>query len=241
MPETQHDCKGISNPAKILRGYIEATGISDARILSERLEIPLRTIQRLKLEVASAVEDASAKHAIYGASDAPKTPNAPYVASPKTPDMAFSAPDPSRAHANKELPSEVSLFNRQTDSRSREVSQSVNAPPAELKQAFNGSTENLLADIQRWMNADRQHAVKWLTTLLSIAGSDAVLAAYGQLLESQTKGKLIADPIRYLGKTAPTLKGKQPATELAPLMIDGKPFKVTGVRYAKPRDEVANA
>jgi hypothetical protein len=114
-------------------------------------------------------------------------------------------------------------------------------PSAELKQAFNGSTENLIADIQRWMSADRHHAVKWLTTLLSIAGSDAVLAAYGQLLESQTKGKLIADPIRYLGKTAPTLKGKQPVAEPAPLMIDGKPFKVTGVRYAKPRDEVANA
>lgn len=115
MPEVTQSCKGISNPAKILRGYIEATGISDARILSERLGIPLRTIQRLKLEVASAVEDASTKHAIYGASDAPKTPNAPYMALPKTPNMAFSTPEPSRAHATKESPTEISYSSSLVD------------------------------------------------------------------------------------------------------------------------------
>jgi hypothetical protein len=110
-------------------------------------------------------------------------------------------------------------------------------PSAELKQAFNGSTENLIRDIQGWMQADRHHAVKWLTSLLGIAGADAVLAAYAQLLESQTKGKLIADPIRYLGKTAPTLKGKvgSPAKQ-----ADVLPFKVTVAMHpnARPRDEL---
>jgi len=72
------DCtaKPISNPAKLLRGYMKATGIVCARTLARDLEIPLRTIQRLKLEVATSSEDA-----IYGAQDeAPKTPNAPYMA-----------------------------------------------------------------------------------------------------------------------------------------------------------------
>jgi len=229
----------LSNPAKILLAYMRAAGITDAKQLSTELNIPIRTIQRLKLECASVVDSNanSAKDAIYGA---PKTPNAPDMAfsdAPNAPDMA------PLARANKESPSEISsiLENKQTDSHT--VSQSVCLPPAELKQAFNGSTENLIRDIQRWMGADRGHAVKWLTTTLSAAGADAVLAAYGQLLESQTKGKLIADPIRYLAKTSVSLKGRTTTSSRT-----GRPEAVhvvspDTVRYAKPvfDDEVAHA
>lgn len=86
----------ISNPAKLLRGYMTATGISCAKTISETLGIPLRTVQRLKLEVATAsatdgapsnANDAtggvseSAKCATDGVSDAPEAPNAPQMAS----------------------------------------------------------------------------------------------------------------------------------------------------------------
>ena len=80
----------LSNPAKLLRGYISATGTTDSRELAAALNIPLRTIQRLKLEVAGAMDgvsdgakdaiygvctnNTSAKDAIYGVDDAPKTP-----------------------------------------------------------------------------------------------------------------------------------------------------------------------
>jgi len=59
----------LSNPAKLLRGYISATGTTDSRELAAALDIPLRTIQRLKLEVACAMDGVSdgAKDAISGA------------------------------------------------------------------------------------------------------------------------------------------------------------------------------
>lgn len=80
--------RGVSNPAKLLRGYMMATGETNCRTISEALGIPLRTVQRLKLEVVAAdANDAIsgvsvvAADAISGVSDAPKTPNAPDMAS----------------------------------------------------------------------------------------------------------------------------------------------------------------
>lgn len=232
MPNQCDDCK--ANPVDIAKktegtptakliAILEAHGITSAAELADIVGISDRAVRKARNHSSGTtvpkteLQDRNHRTALAHAS---KTTRAP--------------------RATKELPSEVSLTNRLTDSREREVGQSVDLPPAELKQAFNGSTENLLTDIQRWMNADRQHAVKWLTTLLSIAGSDAVLAAYGQLLESQTKGKLIADPIRYLGKTAPTLKGKAPAGNKS---ADVLPFKVSVAMHpnARPRDEVMGA
>lgn len=91
MPHTERIRKqDISNPAKILRGYMQATGISDAKELAETFDIPLRTIQRLKLECAinGVAESANdAKRAISGVPDAPIAP-----------DMAFSEPSLALAH-----------------------------------------------------------------------------------------------------------------------------------------------
>lgn len=244
MPQFDETCKGSvveiarstqGTPTAKLLAVLIAAGVTDNRELAQITGLSLRSIQHAR--ATHCVSDAT--HCAQ-----PIAPRNPLRS--ETQPIAHDAQsialarDLQRAQANTELPSEVS-FNRQTDSREHEVGQSVEAPSAELKLAFNGSTENLISDIQGWMGADRQHAVKWLTTLLSLAGSDAVLAAYGQLLESKSKGKLIADPIRYLGKTAPTLKGKQPAAAPSSLMIDGKPFKVSSVRFAKPREEVARA
>jgi len=99
MPHTERIRKqDISNPAKILRGYMQATGISDAKELAETFDIPLRTIQRLKLECAinGVAESANdAKRAISGVPDAPIAP-----------DMAFSEPSLALAHdARIETPS----------------------------------------------------------------------------------------------------------------------------------------
>lgn len=63
----------ISNPAKILAAYMRCSGISDAKQLAADLDIPLRTIQRLKLEVATS--DTDAKCAISGASENAKRAN----------------------------------------------------------------------------------------------------------------------------------------------------------------------
>ena len=97
----------ISNPAKILLAYMRCSGISDAKQLATDLDIPIRTIQRLKLECATSGE--TAKCAIYGAQE---TPIAPYMAPPDAPNapyMAFS--DVSLACATKESPSEILITN----------------------------------------------------------------------------------------------------------------------------------
>jgi hypothetical protein len=80
--------QALSNPAKLLRAYMAATGITDAKQIAAELDIPIRTIQRLKLEVACAmggVASATAKcanDAMDGASsDIGVAPNAPPVAS----------------------------------------------------------------------------------------------------------------------------------------------------------------
>lgn len=99
----------MSNAAKILHAFMSATGTTQSSDLATALDIPMRTIQRLKLEIAcstdgecansanSATVGASesanhANHAIYGAS--PQTENAP-----TTPTVALSA---SRIHARVE-------------------------------------------------------------------------------------------------------------------------------------------
>lgn len=91
MIETRDEIKAacISNSAKLLAGYMAATGKTNAKTISEALGIPLRTVQRLKLEVATANAN-SANDATRGASEnansatdgASEAPKAPPVASP---------------------------------------------------------------------------------------------------------------------------------------------------------------
>lgn len=218
MPETQHDCKGISNPAKLLRGYIEATGISDARILSERLGIPLRTIQRLKLEVASAVDDASAKHAIYGASDAPKTPNTPYMAPPKTPDMAFSAPEPSRAHATKESPTEINYSSNQLAS----------LPEDDISQV-------MITDIVSWVHGfDRSNAEQWLLSTTKAYGSDITRQSYHKLKTDIVTGSVIARKLQAWCAIAKRMKSDppKPAADVIPFKTSPE-LQQTAAIFAK--------
>lgn len=94
----------LSNPAKILAAYMKCSGITDAKQLASDLDIPIRTIQRLKLECATCANDA-----IYGASKTPVAPDMAAPVAPNAPDMAFSD-SAHRARANKELPSEVSSY-----------------------------------------------------------------------------------------------------------------------------------
>lgn len=96
--------KDISNPAKLLRALIHATGITDCKQLSEMLAIPVRTLQRLKLEVAEAVDAATANdatHAISGAA----TSAISGVSTASDAISGASGASPSRARI--ELPSEV--------------------------------------------------------------------------------------------------------------------------------------
>jgi hypothetical protein len=115
MPQTQTARKDISNPAKLLRALIHATGITDCKQLSEMLAIPVRTLQRLKLEVAETVDNATAndaKHAISGAATSA-------ISGASTANDAISGASgasPSRAYI--ESPSEILSTEEQIDSPS---------------------------------------------------------------------------------------------------------------------------
>lgn len=107
MPANQNKINPVlSNPAKILLAYMRCSGITDAKTLAVDLDIPIRTIQRLKLECASCANDAiygassvdqhNASCAIYGVSDAPNAP-----------DMALSRADSINNITNTKTPGET--------------------------------------------------------------------------------------------------------------------------------------
>ncbi len=102
----------LSNPAKLLLGYMRATNIWDSRELASIFDMPLRTVQRLKSEcaISGVISDHEqnandATSAINGVEPAPQAPDMAFSEAPTAPDMA------SLARANKEslrdtLPSE---------------------------------------------------------------------------------------------------------------------------------------
>lgn len=58
----------LSNPGKLLRALMRSTGQTDTKSLSEMLDMPMRTIQRLKLEIA--VHEEAGRPEIDGANSA---------------------------------------------------------------------------------------------------------------------------------------------------------------------------
>lgn len=59
MPEISPSVNTISNSAKLLGAYMKATGITCAKTIAQTLDIPIRTIQRLKLECATCANSAT--------------------------------------------------------------------------------------------------------------------------------------------------------------------------------------
>jgi uncharacterized protein YdaU (DUF1376 family) len=85
---------------------------------------------------------------------------------------------------------------------------------SDLKSAFNGSTEAMLADVQRFMGplADRQNAINWLTGTLTRYGEDRTVEAWTIVTAAAGKGRAVANPLAFWAKTAGgiTPKPKKP-------------------------------
>lgn len=113
MPETSAEHKpGMSNPAKILLAYMRLSNCWDSKELAERFTVPLRTIQRWKMECAANVSDAT--DATDGVSSeqrqsATRATDATDGA-PLTPDMALAQDVHSCAGATKESPTEIVIY-----------------------------------------------------------------------------------------------------------------------------------
>ena len=106
---------GMSNPAKILLAYMRLTNRWDSRELAAEFDVPLRTIQRWKMECAASATDATnATNAIFGVKsedghNATRATDATDGA-PLTPDMALAQDVHSCAGANIESPTEITLY-----------------------------------------------------------------------------------------------------------------------------------
>jgi hypothetical protein len=77
-----------------------------------------------------------------------------------------------------------------------------------LKTAFNGSTEAMLTDVQRFMGpiADRTNAANWLTGMLSAVGQARTIEAWQIVTSKAGSGQIVANPLALWSKTARGLK-----------------------------------
>lgn len=197
----------LSNPAKLLRAYMQATGVFDAKQLADDLDIPVRTIQRLKLDIATAtdgVADATANSATSAMDGvANSANNATDGVNPQSESKKVSPTPPSKK--DNHLEQSVHQVAARDDGRTDDV--------AECKAAFNGSTEAMLAMVESAMGGHcRANAAQWLANLTRINGQQAVAQAFQKFLTAKAEGQIIARPLPWFDKTARTCKAEAPKT-----------------------------
>lgn len=78
----------------------------------------------------------------------------------------------------------------------------------ELKSAFNGSTEAMLADVQRFMGpmATRENAVNWLTGTVAAYGSQRTARAWTMVIAKAAAGEIVGRPLALWANTAGGMK-----------------------------------
>jgi hypothetical protein len=180
----------ISNPAKLLRKVMQITGIGCAKTLAADLGIPLRTIQRLRLEIADAT---CANDAISGgATHATSAINGVETST----DKKEIPPTP---------PKEKTTLPRTTV---EQASHRTREPEDELLAGLNGSTAIIVRDVAQWANMPEANSRKWLATTVSVFGTEVTKRAYQKLQTDLATGMIIADPLRTMSTIANRLKSE---------------------------------
>lgn len=247
MPRFAENIKpAMSNPAKILLAYMRLSNIWDSRALAAEFDVPLRTIQRWKMECAASATDATG--AISGVPSehehsATRATSATDGA-PQAPDLAL-ARDLQRAQATKASLRDTSSnihFHPSFRPDARERERELQAPADGRAEAFNETTEAMIADALRFMGptADRRHAQNWLNGTISAYGSDRTTRAWTMLTAKAARNEAVTNPLSLWAKTAGSLKPQA----VAPKGADPTTFHLVSpstVRFAKPREEVARA
>ena len=210
---------------------MKCSGIFDAKQIAADLGIPLRTIQRLKLDIACAMGGAatSANDATYGVSES---------ANSAMGGAASSANDATHGvgqttDKTPALLSKVSNIITTTVHHAEREDGRTDGDFVDCKAAFNGSTEAMLAIIETAMGGHcRANAAQWLANLVRINGQQPVAEAYQKFLTARAEGHIIARPLPWLDATAKSCK----RDAAAKLDVDN-PFaeQTKGVvRFAKP-------
>lgn len=89
--------------------------------------------------------------------------------------------------------------------------------PADLKSAFNGSTETMLAFVELAMGPNsRANAIAWLTATTSAHGSVAVAQAFASLAEKRAAGEVITRPLPLWSSIAAGMKAGRPSKQREP-------------------------
>jgi hypothetical protein len=99
-----------------------------------------------------------------------------------------------------------------TDStRDAEKPTALGLASIELKSAFNGQTEILLGDVQRWLGPTgrRDNAIKWLSGTLSAYGQVPTIQAHQMLIADEANGKVISNPLVVWSKAAGTMRDRE--------------------------------
>lgn len=88
----------------------------------------------------------------------------------------------------------------------------------DLKRAFNGSTEMLLAAVETAMGGNcRPNAEQWLASTMSAHGAQAVAQAYAAIVEKQATGVIVARFLPHWSNVAAGIKaGRPPAGDSRP-------------------------
>ena len=213
MPETNETRNTISNPAKVLLAYMRLANKWDSRELAAEFDVPLRTIQRWKMECAANVTDATG--AIYGVTSdnghsATRATNATDGA-PLTPDMALARDLQSCAGATKESPTEIVITN-----------QLASLPADDISEA-------MITDIIAWMHGgDRRSAESWLASTTKTFGSDATREGYHKLKTDMATGSVVSRKLQAWSEIARRFKAKPAATanvvSFRPTDTSGRPL-----------------
>ncbi|MBX9659055.1 MAG: hypothetical protein K2X00_10845 [Nitrospiraceae bacterium] len=95
------------------------------------------------------------------------------------------------------------------------------------KEAFNGSTDAMLIEVERAMgtHADRASATTWLATTMRINGADATAQAFAMLATAKAENKPIARVLPWWSKTAASIKDRPPKAQT------GHPKKPSSGRF----------
>lgn len=158
-----------------------------------------------------------------------------------------------RTQANAKIREEERRKESETDSEQKQIQPSCadETPPEQpagwqdLKLALNGSTEAMIADVQRFMGpiARRGDAVNWLTGTVSAFGSSRTAQAWTIVTAKLAKGEIVPNPLPLWSRTAKGLKDADaaPAATATPAFKSFRQQDAEGARALLERHRAKSA
>ena len=207
MPNKCEECKANAvdiarntpgTPTAKLIAILEAHGITNAAELAEIVGISDRAVRKAR--------NHSSGTQVPPGTTGPEPQDRHGTQVPKT-ELQDRNHSSALARANKESSTKINIT--QSVSQSHAGERAIDPTGwQDLKSAFNGSTEAMLADVQAFMGpiANRGDAVKWLSGTLSAYGQQRTAQAWTIITAKRAQGEIVANPLPLWAKTAGGMK-----------------------------------